>query len=154
MAHGKRGAPKGSNLGHPKRGGRRKGTPNKVASLAAVKLALTDLTAEVTVEAIRRGALYDVGALFDRAGDLRPLHRLTEAERFMIAGFEVVMKNAAAGDGKIDRVLKVKLAPRDRYVEMAAKYHALLTEKVEHDVTDELLARLDRGRLRNAKASG
>jgi hypothetical protein len=60
---------------------------------------------------------------------------LTEAQRFMIAGFETVMKNAAAGDGVIDRVLKVKLVDRAKYVELAAKYHALLVQKVDVNVT-------------------
>ena len=99
MAHGKPGAPKGSNLGHPKRGGRRKGTPNKVASLASQKLAQTELSAEVTVEAIRRGALYDPRKLFDEHGSPKPIHELDEAEAWAIAGYEVVLKNAKAGIG-------------------------------------------------------
>ena len=46
----------------------------------------------------------------------------------MIVGVEHVMKNAAAGDGIIDRVLKIKLAPRDRYVESqshGSRHHGL-----------------------------
>ena len=113
------GAPTGSDRGHPKRGGRRKGTPNKVSSLAAQKLANTELTAEVAVETIRRGAFYDIGDLFDQHGALRPLHTLTEAQRAMI-GFEVVMRKAAAGDGTVDRVVKVRFVDRARYVEVAA----------------------------------
>lgn len=89
------------------------------------------------------------------AGDLKPLHELDEADRAMIAGFEVVMKNATAGDGVIDRVLKVKLVDRSKYVEMAAKYHSLLVERVE--LTDTVGSRLDAAReaarKRNAKGN-
>lgn len=113
-----------------------------------------ELNAENTIEAIRRGAFPDIGALFDDAGNLRPISELTEAERWNIAGLEVVIKNAAAGDGVTDRVLKLKWADRARYVEMAAKYHALLTERIDVNVTD-LGAKLDtareRARQRNAK---
>lgn len=70
------------------------------------------------------------------AGDVRPLNDLTEEERSCIAGVEVVLKNAEAGDGITDRILKYKLEPRSKYVEMAAKYHSLLVEKVDVSVTD------------------
>ena len=41
------------------------------------------------------------------------------------------MKNAEAGDGHVDRVLKVKLVDRARYVEMAAKHFQLLMENIK-----------------------
>jgi phage terminase small subunit len=90
------------------------------------------LTAESTLEAIRRGQSYDIRRFFDKKGNLRPLHELTEEEAWAIAGFEIIVKNAAAGDGHTDTVHKIKLMDRSRYVEMAAKHHGLLTEKVEH----------------------
>jgi hypothetical protein len=62
------------------------------------------------------------------------------------------MKNAAAGDGVVDRVLKIKLADRSKYVEMAAKYHKLWADlNVAIVPTDELLGKLDAGRLRIAQ---
>lgn len=138
-----------------KTGGRKRGVRNKIASLAAKKLADRELSAENTVELIRRGAMFDIGALFDEHGDFKPIHTLTEAQRAMIAGIEVVMKNAAAGDGKIDRVLKVKLVPKDRYVEMAARYHSLLHDKLDVNVTIDIGNRLERAReaarLRNTE---
>jgi hypothetical protein len=53
-------------------------------------------------------------------------------EAALIAGFEVVIKNAAAGDGHTDTIHKVKLKDQARYVEMAMKHFGLLTDKVEH----------------------
>lgn len=184
MANGKPGAPKGHRLGHVKAGGRVKGTPNKVATFAALKLRDTELSAEVAVEGIRRGMLFDIADLHYQeagqelyeedgpplndgtpalawrkgdvkrvwsVGDMKPLHELTEAQRWNIAGIEYVMKNATAGDGQIDRILKLKISDRTKYVELAAKYHSLLTEKIEISGDAELLAKLDAGRLRNAK---
>ena len=61
-------------------------------------------------------------------------------------------KNAAAGDGHTDTVLKIRLRDSSNYVEMAAKHFALLTDVVRVDVEQSLLDRLDRGRQRNAQA--
>jgi hypothetical protein len=121
--------------GHPRYGGRQKGTPNRIASLAAKKLAKTELTAEVTVETIRRGALYDVRTLFDAHGNLKPVHQLTEDEAMPIAGIEVQKRKNGEDT---DTVVKVRLADRGRYVEMAAKYHALLVDRTEVGITKGL----------------
>jgi len=83
-----------------------------------------------------------------QAGDLRPLHELSEGARQMITGVEVIMKNAVAGDGAVDRVFKLKMAPREKYVELAAKYLRMLIEQVAIVDAPELLKRMDAGRLR------
>lgn len=116
-----------------KTGGRHRGTPN-VRTRAIRERLLHDeaLTVQNTVEAIRRGQHYDIRRLFDPAGNLRPLHTLSEQDAWCIAGFEIIKKNAAAGDGHTDTIHKVKLIDRWRYVELAAKHQGMLTEKVEH----------------------
>lgn len=81
---------------------------------------------------MRRGQQYDARCLFTDDGKLKPITELTEEEAWCIAGFEIVIKNAAAGDGHTDTVHKVKLIDRGRYVELAAKHQGMLTEKVEH----------------------
>lgn len=113
--------------------GRKKGVPNKRTQAVRERLLRDhELTAESTVEAIRRGALYDIRKFFDKKGNLRPLRELSEAEAWAIAGFEIVIKNVTAGDGKQDTVAKIKLMDRAKYVEMAAKHFGFLIEKVEH----------------------
>lgn len=121
--------------------------------------------AATVVEQIARGALYDPrdfyetedGPLDDdgvprwRVGDLKPMHRLTEAQAQAIVGVEVVMKNAVAGDGKIDRVLKYRFAPREKYVELAARYHGLLLDRTESNVNVTVVgSKLDAARARLA----
>ena len=114
-------------------GGRPKGTKSRKTILTQQRvLADEALTVETTVEAIRRGALYDVRAYFDEAGNLKPIKDLTEAEAAAIAGFEVLVKNAAAGDGHQDIVHKIRLVNRDKYLDLAAKYQGMFIERVAH----------------------
>jgi len=111
-----------------------------------------ELDALATVEQIARGALYDPGVFFDDQGDLVPLRQLTEAQRQCIAGVEVVMKNAAAGDNKVDRVLKYKFVDRAKNVEMAAKLFGLLVTKIDATMNVQGVGqKLDAARLRAAK---
>ena len=122
--------PKGSPKTHGS--GRTAGTPNKgTAALRARLLRDEALTVESTVEAIRRGQQYDIRQLLDDQGNFKPLKQLTEEEAWCIAGAEVIIKNAAAGDGHTDKVLKLKFVDRGRYVELAAKHQGMLTERVE-----------------------
>jgi len=110
------------------------------------------LSAGIALEAIRRPLVADVRKLFDENGNPRPIHSLGPEEAALIAGYEVVVKNARAGDGHTDEVLRVRLVDRARYVEMAAKHFALLTEKHEVTVNPDIAARLVAGRNRVAAA--
>jgi len=49
----------------------------------------------------------------------------------LVEGFEVIIKNAQAGDGHTDTVHKVHLAKKLGALEMLAKHFGLVTEKVE-----------------------
>lgn len=95
------------------------------------QLDAAELSAVTTLRAIGYQVTGDIRTLFDAAGNLRPIKELSLAEAALIAGFEVVIKNAAAGDGHTDTVHKVKLKDQARFVEMAAKHFGLLTERVD-----------------------
>lgn len=107
-----------------------------------------DLSAAETMWTIARPLRGDVRKLFTPEGTLKPITELSDEEASMIGGFEVIKKNAEAGDGHMDIVHKVKLIDRARYVEMAAKHFALLTEKIELsgkvDVIEVLRRRFNR----------
>lgn len=136
--------------GHEKVGGRKKGSMNrKTAAIKRRIMADEALSVESTVEAIRRGQNYDLRDLFDAQGNLKPLKDLTEEQAWAIAGFEIIIKNAEAGDGHTDKVAKVKLVDRGRYVELAARHQGMLNDKLKVDVTDDVAAIL---RRREAKA--
>ena len=113
--------------------GRKPGSQNKAtAALQTRLLADQALTVETTVEAIRRGALYDVRAYFDENGNLRNIKDLSEAEAAAIASFEILVKNAVSGDGHQDTVHKIRLVNRDKYLDIAAKYQGMFVEQVQH----------------------
>lgn len=122
-----------------------------IANEAAVK-ASQALTAQVVLEQIRRGACYDARHLFDEHGQYVPLHQLSEIDAFMIAGFEITTGNVDKGDGKLDKIVKVRLIDRARYVEMAAKYHGLLIERVRLEDDKPLRQKVAAARQRLAAA--
>jgi hypothetical protein len=84
------------------------------------------------IQEVRRLALSDVRTLCDLHGALRGIHTLTKAQAAPIASFEVLMKNAAGGNGGIDRVIKIRLWDKMKALELAAKILHLLVARVEH----------------------
>lgn len=130
-----------------KTGGRAAGIPNKAtAAIRARVLRDQELSVESTVEAIRRGQQYDIRQLLNEQGNFKPIHQLTEEQAWCIARAEVIVKNAEAGDGHTDKVLKLKFINRDRYVELAARHQGMLHDKMDVNVTD-VGAKLDAARL-------
>src|SRR5713226_8610806 len=122
-----------------------------IAAGAAWQLAQAELTAVATKEAVRRQVCGDIRSLFDDHGNLKPIKSLKAEEAALIAGFEVIIKNAAAGDNHTDVIHKVKLKDQARFVEMAMKHFGLLTDRVEVGASDHLLAMLDRAKERNRR---
>lgn len=123
-----------------------------VKAATAKQLERADLTAARVLEEMRRLGFANVQDLFDANGDMIPIHKLTREQAACISSFEVVMKNATAGDGKIDRVLKFRMWDKRATLEMLGKHFALLTERVQIEATDSLIAVLQASRQRAAKA--
>lgn len=124
----------------------------RLAARAKDKLEQLDLRAEKVLLAIDRALDADVRDLFDWHGHVRPLDTLTARQAYLITSFEVILKNAKAGDGVTDEVLKVKLEPRAQYVEMAAKYFGLLVDCVEVNASEDIIEILKAARLRVSEA--
>lgn len=103
-----------------------------IATKQGQQLARAELTADMVKDRLRLLAFQDVRALFDEAGNLRPIATLGDDAAAIVAGFEVIKKNAAAGDGVIDTVHKVKVIDAVKPLEMLAKHFGLLIERVEH----------------------
>lgn len=121
-----------------------------LAEQTQISLDRAELTAARTLEAIRRPLVADVRKLFDDQGKLRPITSLDDESAALIAGFEVIVKNAEAGDGHMDTVHKVKIVDRARYVEMAAKHFKLLTDVVQHEGLDGMADRIIAARKRTS----
>lgn len=87
-------------------------------------------------------------------GTYKNLHELTEDQAACIESWETVIKNAQAGDGVTDTVLKVKLWSKKDAMELAMKHLKMLTDRVEIDLGDKLLERLDRAKQRARLSEG
>ena len=83
------------------------------------------------LEELRIQAHSRIGDFFDASGELKPLHTLSAAQQACISGYEMVMKNATAGDGQTDRVLKIKLWDKMKALDLAMQHFALLQTKPE-----------------------
>ena len=90
-----------------------------------------ELTADRVLEELRRLALADARSFFDDHGNLKPISELTAEQGAAIASFEVLIKNAEAGDGKQDVVHKIRLWDKVRALELLAKYFRLLVDRVQ-----------------------
>lgn len=109
----------------------------EVARKSRQQLEAADVTAEDVKRRLVLLGFQDIRQLFDTEGNLKPLHTLTAEQAAMVAGMEVIIKNAQAGDGVTDRVHKVRLVDQVKPLEMLAKHFGLLIERqeIKGDVT-------------------
>jgi phage terminase small subunit len=122
-----------------------------IAEGKARQMASADLSAARVLEELRRVAFANVRDYFDdNTGDAKHPHQLTVEQGAALAGFEVLIKNAKAGDGITDTIHKFKLWDKVHTLEILAKHFALLVEKIElKTVTaDARVARLIAARKR------
>lgn len=108
------------------------GVREALALKEARLLQLTDITADRTRIELARIGYADPRKFYDENGDLLAIDKLDDDSAAVIAGTEHIMKNATAGDGKIDRVLKIKQWDKNRALDTLAKIQGMMTEKIEH----------------------
>lgn len=109
------------------------------------------LTRERVLEEMRRLAFTDIRSFYDERGAVKPVSAWTEEMGSQVAATETIIKNARAGDGVTDEVLKLKTHDKVRVLEMLGKHFKLLTDVVQVIDADKLNARLLKGRAQNAK---
>lgn len=102
----------------------------EIAKRKEKQLAKAELTADRVLEEVRRLAFANIWDLFDDEGNLKKKKDLTLEQQASVSSLEVVLKNAEAGDGKIDRVLKVKVWDKPRALELAMRHLGLLIENM------------------------
>lgn len=106
------------------------------------------------LQELGRIALSQAPAFFDPATrDAKHPCDLTADEGACLAGFEVLIKNAAAGDGVTDTIHKFKLWDKVRALELYMKHYGMLIEKIEikDGLADARVARLAAARARVKK---
>jgi hypothetical protein len=86
----------------------------------------------------------DARSFWDAEGRLKKPSELTAEQGAALAGFEVLIKNAKAGDGQSDEIHKIKLWDKTRALEALAKHFGLVRERLEVSGWDKLAAQLTR----------
>jgi phage terminase small subunit len=90
------------------------------------------LSAQRVLEELRRIAFVDVRELYDEDGVLKPIKQWSNEHGAAVQQLDVVSNgNADKGDGKRDRVLKVRTWDKTKALEMLAKHYALTVERTE-----------------------
>lgn len=134
-----------------------KQTPKVAQAIEAqqeARLAKFDVTADKVIRELAYVGFSRLSRLFDEKGQLKHPSQWTDEEDAAVAGSEVIIKNAAAGDGHTDTIHKIKLWDKLKALEILAKHLRIIEpEGPQILVVDKLLAILDAGRLRNAARS-
>ncbi|SRR6266849_318289 len=141
--------------GHPSyaRGGRPKGrkADTTLAREAgrAKALKLEEITAERTMRELAHVGFSRIGAVFDAHGNLQPVKTLPDHVQATVASVKTLKTNVVSGDGQQETTREVKLWDKMSALNTLAKHFGLVVEKVEHGLSDELLAKLDAIKGRN-----
>ena len=138
-------APKGSPK--PPASGMKKGQKTKrvLVREAAQRAAAAEvfeankLTAKRVLEEMRRLAFLDMRQFYDAQGKVKPMSEWTEEMGAAIGQTETIIKNAQAGDGVTDTVLKLKAWDKVRALEGLAKHFGLLLDRVEVSGSQEMI---------------
>jgi phage terminase small subunit len=107
----------------------------EIDTLESKRISAADVTAVAVLRQLMRIAESDPATFFDEHGNLKMPHEWTPDQGAALAGFEVIKKNAEAGDGKIDTVHKVKLVDKTKALDILSKHLGLLIDKTEHSGT-------------------
>ena len=98
--------------------------------------ARTQRTADSTVSAIACLAHSDIRKFYDANGDLLPIHSLPDDLAACIASVEVVKRNLTSGDGKTERIWKIKLWNKVQALELLGRHQGLFREDPPSDAPD------------------
>ena len=117
----------------------------------AAQLATAGVSKARLLQELGRIALVNLADYFDPATrDAKHPSDLTADQGACLAGFEVLIKNAKAGDGVTDTIHKFKLWDKVRALELYMKHYGMLIEKIEvkDSTADARVARLVAARSR------
>ncbi len=116
-----------------------------LAEQQRARLAKVDLTSERVLEEIRRVCFANICDFLDDSGAPKLLSAMSEEQKASVLSLEVVIKNAAAGDGHTDRVFKIRLFDKLKALELAARHLRLLEPEGQPAVKlQQLVIRIER----------
>lgn len=94
----------------------------RIAAGRSMQLRRLGITSEHVKERLAVLAFQDVRQFFDSEGNVIPITALPAEVAAQVGSIEVVKKNAEAGDGHTDRVVKIRFIDPVRPLEILAKY--------------------------------
>ena len=102
-----------------------------IAKHAQDSIEAAGMKAETILAEVGRLATVDMRDFFDQDGNFIPIKDWTPAMGAQVAGVEVIIKNAKAGDGHTDEVLKLKLWDKPKTQHLSMQHLGLATQQVE-----------------------
>lgn len=109
-----------------------------VAKGTQAQLAKAELTAQMVKDRLAALAFVDPRKFFNADGTIKPITELDADTAAAVAQFEVIKKNAEAGDGHMDTVHKVRLVDSTKPLQTLADHFGLTVQKLEHSGTIEI----------------
>jgi phage terminase small subunit len=112
-----------------------------------------EVKADDVLRELMRVGLADISQAYDKNGQLKPLHEMSEDVRRAIAGVEVEELYEGHGDDRvrIGSLVKVRFWDKTRGLEMLGRHLKMFTDKVEHEAGPGLEALLLAAREKNGK---
>jgi phage terminase small subunit len=129
----------------------------KVAAAIAKKVGKVcgklEISQERVLQEIAKLAFFDPRKLFESDGSPKQLHELDDETAMAVAGFEFIELFEGTGDEKhaYGLLKKYKLTDKRASLELLGRYLKLFTDKIEVDVTDDVVARLAAARKRASR---
>jgi phage terminase small subunit len=106
-----------------------------IADAETARAVRLDVTKDRVLQELARISFSDPRGFWDARGNLKAIGTLTAAQAACLAGFEAIIKNAAAGDGATDLVHKVKFWDKPKALELLATHLGLLEDTSARDPT-------------------
>lgn len=106
-----------------------------------------EITQDRVLAELAKIAFGDVRGMFDEAGRLLPIHKLSDEQAAALAAMDLTL--VPAGDGEVLEVRKVKRWDKAKALELLGRHLGLWNDKLDLNVTGALADRLARARSRN-----
>lgn len=100
----------------------------------------TKITADRVLAELHRLATVDIGGAFNDDGSVKELSEMDEDVRRAITGIEVIEYFEGCGPEReqVGVIKKIRMASKEKTLELLAKHLELLTEKFKHDLGEDL----------------
>lgn len=109
----------------------------------------TKITADRVLTELGHIGFSNIKNLFDKDGNLLPMHMLPDDVAASVASFDVLTSRIPGSDpAEVQYIVKIKLWGKPEALTLLGKHKKLFTDRIEVDVGDELAERIKAARQR------